>query len=214
MDFLMAVSLSSSSVAPISINASVCLSPDQLKQELAILAEHEDLLALRRLSLHYKVCKSKPQKAIEYLRRSARVGTPADAVLLADEYETQGNLESAFSTYLQSAERGDVDAMAWVANAYSKGIGVEKNLTLAMKFYELAARGGDYSSMKHLSDAAEQNGNLPLAAAWGSLASKAAPAQFQPKTTWALKAAELFNGLNVRGRELEREFEREFQHEN
>lgn len=65
---------------------------------------------------------------------------------------SQGDMESAFRTYLQAAEMGNTEAMHKVGQAYLyKHEGAPFDLKKSAEWYEKAAKGGRISSMMMLS---------------------------------------------------------------
>lgn len=59
-------------------------------------------------------------------------------------------LAQRFAGTLEQAETGDVDAQVSVATAYRHGLGVEKNLSEAMRWYEAAAEQSSPEAMYEL----------------------------------------------------------------
>lgn len=62
---------------------------------------------------------------------------------MAPWFEAYGDYKMAFSLYLQAAELGAPKAQKAVAKYYYEGIGVNKDLREALKWYEKAASGTD-----------------------------------------------------------------------
>lgn len=91
--------------------------------------------------------------------RSAQPQTQPQLQLTADEvleqgkaFESLGDMEAAFKTYLQAAEMGNTEAMHKVGQAYLyKHKGAPFDLKKSAYWYEKAAKGGLPSSMMMLS---------------------------------------------------------------
>jgi Tfp pilus assembly protein PilF len=83
----------------------------------------------------YKVCRE--------VLKAALNGNPQAAFALAESYRKSGDARRAFRWYRQAAKRGVVDAMNYVAIAYSQGKGVtadaDKAYYWALRVSALAA---------------------------------------------------------------------------
>ena len=79
------------------------------------------------------------KKALKWFRKAAENGHPKAQCLLADEYESKGNLAEAAKWYKLAAENGHPKAQWWVASEYE----VKGNFTEAAKWYQLASEQGN-----------------------------------------------------------------------
>lgn len=94
-----------------------------------------------------------------FKKKESISATQAQRQLTTDElleqgkaYESQGDMEAAFKTYLQAAEMGDTEAMHKVGQAYLyKHKGAPFDLKKSAEWYEKAAKGGYIPSMMMLS---------------------------------------------------------------
>ena len=71
----------------------------------------------------------------------------------AQYYEAAGRAQEALECYKKAAKEHNTDAMTRLGEMYEKGIGTQKNLTLAVYSHLRAAQNGSYVSSKWLEDA-------------------------------------------------------------
>jgi TPR repeat protein len=74
----------------------------------------------------------------------------------------QGNYVQAFAALLPIAEAGDAEAQCLIANLYQVGWGVDRNIVLAIKWYEKSANQGYGVASNNLSEIffAGENGSI------------------------------------------------------
>lgn len=100
------------------------------------------------------------------LEAKARAGDAAAALQLARLIERQspgqaGAMKVAFEWRLRAAEMGDVMAMAGVAQAYRRGLGVERDTGQAESWVERAVAASDADRWSRIGRAFQQGINLP-----------------------------------------------------
>lgn len=81
------------------------------------------------------------QKALEYYTNSANAGYPSSMAKIAKCYENGDlglpvNLTEAINYYMRAADAGHVDCILKIAEFYEKGKGLQKNIKLAINYYE------------------------------------------------------------------------------
>jgi TonB family protein len=100
------------------------------------------------------------------LEAKARAGDAAAALQLARMIERQspgqaGAMKVAFEWRVRAAEMGDVMAMAGVAQAYRRGLGVERDPGQAESWIERAVAASDADRWSRIGRAFQQGINLP-----------------------------------------------------
>jgi hypothetical protein len=66
------------------------------------------------------------------------------------KYQAEGNYSEAFVCFYEAAKQNDTIAYNKLGELYEKGLGVEKNITMARKWYEKAAALGDEEAKMRL----------------------------------------------------------------
>jgi len=99
--------------------------------------------------------------ALTLLRRSAEDGHTPAQVLLAYILDKSEDNEQAFDLYSQAAEKGDPEGQSGLADMYSAGEGVERDLEKAVYWYSRAAESGSLRAIRILA-AAFLDGGLGL----------------------------------------------------
>ena len=96
--------------------------------------------------------------AVESLRIAADEGSAEAQAWLGYIYDYSEDDEQAVEYYRAAAEHGNVRGIVGLAEMYSKGEGVDKDLNEGRKYYTRAAEMGHAGSMRVLIAAYEQGG--------------------------------------------------------
>lgn len=174
------------------ISGSLCLTRDQLISE----ARQDDVLAYRRLAMHFLACSESEIESLKYLELAARNGTSLDVLRYAEELERVHGSDKAFPVYLKAARRGDSVAQKWMADAQEARNGDRSEV---LDWLECAARQGSWSAMARLSDLTNET-QPAVSLAWLRLAAEYAPAR--RSRGFLARSDEYFAALNDRQREL------------
>ena len=99
------------------------------------------------------------QDELDDLRYNAKVDdTPKIKTLPKRKVEmetwddTSQRRKKVFESYLEMAQQGNIIAIYEVGNCFYNGLGVEKNIAEALKWYKLAAEGGDLVAQARLNE--------------------------------------------------------------
>lgn len=84
----------------------------------------------------------------------------------ADQEWQRGKVRSARKLFLLAAKKGDKASQLNVGYFYDQGIGVRRNRTAALHWYERAYRSGDASAANNIGTIWNENGNTKRALAW------------------------------------------------
>ena len=68
---------------------------------------------------------------------------PKAMVVIAEEFDDRGRDKEAFNLYKRAADLGCVEGMIDTGECYREGVGVNKNMTEAVRYFTLAARAND-----------------------------------------------------------------------
>ena len=123
------------------------------------MAEQGDGEAMLELSKYYEYNTDSeeelnPERAIYWLRKATERGNAKAQVLLGSHYEL-GNVvfsdyKEAFRLYMLAAEQDDAWGQYEVGHCYERGIGTEKNIEEAIRWYAESAMLGDMLSVESL----------------------------------------------------------------
>lgn len=96
------------------------------------------------------------QKALEYYTNCANAGYPPSMAKIAQCYENgelglSVNLSEAINYYMKAADAGIVKSAEKIAKFYETGTGLQKNINLAIKYYEKVSDQSSWSCY-HLAD--------------------------------------------------------------
>ena len=115
-----------------------------------------DSETLLELAHHYSTSKSEKNKSIEYYKKALKAGNIEAAYKLAlyyDKFKTAENYELSLKYFLIAAEKNHIESLNNLGSIYSTGKGkIDKNLNLAISYYERTAAMGSERWMNHLAD--------------------------------------------------------------
>lgn len=82
------------------------------------------------------------EKAVEWYRKAKNAGHEKAAFQIAYYLEEMGRFEESFRCFKEGAESGDMNMQFRTACDYESGIGVEKDIEEAVRWFTLAAEQG------------------------------------------------------------------------
>src|SRR5215468_11344526 len=140
------------------------------------------------LAVGLKVLASKkidPSQAESACRSALRAGpvNPTFMFLLGRALSLGNKRQEAIKYYLDAADRGHAGAMNDLGGVFEHGIGVPKNLTTALVWFERAAELGHTGAMNHLGELNENGLEFPQ--------------DFASARRWYEKAAALGNATSM-----------------
>lgn len=114
-------------------------------------AEHGDINAQNNLGMHYKYglgVKKSDTKALFWFKKAAEQGSHGAQSNLGDLYEKGGigvkqDYQKSLYWNRKSAEQGGKTGLFNMGYMYENGLGVEKNLDIAKKWYAQSCQAGD-----------------------------------------------------------------------
>lgn len=119
-------------------------------------ASDNDPETLYNLAVAYSVSKSEKAKGIEYYKKALQAGSLKAAYQLAlyyDAKKTDEDYELALKYFLIGAEKNHIESLRSLGWIYSTGKGkIDKNINLAISYYERTAAMGSERWMNHLAD--------------------------------------------------------------
>jgi len=96
-------------------------------------------------------------EAAKWYLSAAKKGNMYSMYNLALFYENNGDTSKAFEIFMELANKGVPDAQCNVADYYRQGVGVEKNMKEAIKWYKQAASNGSERAVGWLNEIGENN---------------------------------------------------------
>lgn len=110
----------------------------------------QDMFFLGILNEQGLAPESSTEKALFWYSKSAESGHLDAALSAARIYASQGDEENSFKMQSIAAELGSIEASYNLGLAYEYGLGVSKDLALAIEHYEISAEGGLAIAMRQL----------------------------------------------------------------
>ncbi len=112
----------------------------------------------------YPELKDEKQQLYWLKQASQKASAKEDTLLtLASLYEKDPSVspETIFNLYKQAAAKGEAEAYLKIGDSYRFGFGVESSPVRALRYYRLAANGGEVAAMRALKEAYECQMGVP-----------------------------------------------------